>query len=192
MLDNLIKARKALVKALEVAVMIAMGVLVIDVLWGVATRFPSRFAEDIPMPGFLAAALSSVKPSAWTGELATMLLIWVSLLGASVAFIEKSHLGVDYFVGKLPPRAKAIAELAVYVLVGFFAASAMMFGGYKLISVTLATNQTTAALGVKMGYIYMALPISGFFILIFSIETFVERICVLYGNWNEVESSADA
>jgi TRAP-type C4-dicarboxylate transport system permease small subunit len=192
MLDNLIKARKALVKVLEITVMIAMGVLVIDVLWGVATRFPSRLAEDMPMPAFLAAAMGSVKPSAWTGELATMLLIWVSLLGASVAFIEKSHLGVDYFVGKLPPRAKAVVELVVYVLIGFFAASAMMFGGYKLISLTLMTKQTSAALGIKMGYVYMALPISGFFVLIFTIETLIERAFVLFGNRGEVESSADA
>jgi len=171
--ESLKKAQRVLIKTLEIAVMVVMAILVIDVLWGVATRFPSKIAESVPMPKAMASVLGSVKPSSWTGELATMMLIWVSLLGASVAFLEKSHLGVDYFVGKLPARAQAVFQILVYGIICFFGATVMMLGGYQLISLTLATNQTSAALGVKMGYVYMALPISGFFIVLFTIETMV-------------------
>ena len=34
-------------------------------------------------------------PSAWTEEVARMLLIWVGLLGGVYAYREKAHLGLD-------------------------------------------------------------------------------------------------
>ncbi len=74
------KGRKGLVKLLEWAVMFVTGFLVIDVMWQVFTRYN-------PL----------MHPSKWTEELARMLLIWVSLMGASLAFERKGHLGVDYF-----------------------------------------------------------------------------------------------
>ena len=38
----------------------------------------------------------------------------------------------------------------------------------------LEMEQTTPALGWKMGYIYLALPISGFFMVLFTIENLIE------------------
>jgi len=179
MLKILVKLKTWLAKALEIAVIVIMGALVLDVLWQVVTRFASTIPTVVPLPSFAAAFLESVKPSSWSEELATMLLIWVSLLGASVAFIEKSHLGVDYFVNKLPAKPKAVIEIVVYVLIGCFAVGALMYGGYRLVSLTLLTDQRSAALGIKMGHVYLALPISGFFILIFSIETVIEKTSLM-------------
>ena len=66
-------------KFLEVLLMVSVAVLAVDVLWQVFTRFIMG------------------KPSSWTEELATFLLIWVSLLGAAVALGRGAHLGIDYF-----------------------------------------------------------------------------------------------
>jgi TRAP-type C4-dicarboxylate transport system permease small subunit len=161
MVAFLLKLKAGLIKSLEIAVIVVMGFLVLDVAWGVFTRYVLR------------------NPSSWTEELARMLLIWVALFGASIGFIKKSHLGVDYFVGKLSVRWRQIAELVVYLLIGFFAAIVLIYGGYKIVSLTLQTSQPSPALGIEMGYVYMALPISGFFILIFSIETVIEKINLL-------------
>ena len=57
MLKALVAARKYLVKGLEWAVILVTGFLVLDVVWGIITRF----------------VLGS--PSKWTEELARMLLI---------------------------------------------------------------------------------------------------------------------
>ena len=62
--------KKILDRFLECLVMVSVTVLVLDVLWQVFTRFVLRDA------------------SSWTEELATFLLIWVSLLGAAVAWVE--------------------------------------------------------------------------------------------------------
>lgn len=150
--------KKGLQTLLEWAVIVIMGVLVLDVLWGVFSRY------------VLGAQ------SRWTEELAIFLLIWVSLLGASVAYASKSHLGVDYFVGKLDSQAQRLTELLVHLIVIAFAASAFIAGGWALVSKTLAAGQVSPALGIKMGYVYLAVPITGVFFLLFAAENIAELI----------------
>jgi TRAP-type C4-dicarboxylate transport system permease small subunit len=161
MLKTLSVIREFLVQSLEIMVMTITAALVLDVVWQVITRF----------------VLTS--PSTWTEELATMLIIWVSLLGASVGFVRKSHLGVDYFVNKLPDKPRAAVEIIAYLFIGLFAAGVLMYGGYQLVHRTLTYGQPSPALGIQMGYVYLVLPISGFFILFFSIEIIVEKMVLL-------------
>ncbi len=161
MLGVILKLNGWLIKGLELTVMLVMGFLVVDVIWGVFTRYVVGYQ------------------SPWTEELAKMLLIWVSLLGASIGFIRKSHLGVDYFVGKLNDRSQTIVQLIVYLLVAVFAVFVLIYGGYRLVSSTLQNGQPSPALKIEMGYVYLAVPISGFFIVVFSIETVFNKIAVL-------------
>lgn len=151
-------AKNSLVKLLEVTLSVAVGALVLDVLWQVFTRFVLK------------------RPSPWTEELARMLLIWVSLLGASVAYARKGHLGVDYFVGLLPIPAKRLVEFAGHGLVIFFASSVMMYGGWQMVSRTLSLRQLSPALQIEMGHVYLAIPISGCFIVLFALEAIMESL----------------
>ena len=155
---------------LELAVILAVGALVLDVLWGVCTRF----------------ILGS--PSRWTEEVATFLLIWVSLLGAAVAFGRREHLGVDYVVNKLDPAAQKLLALAVQIVVIAFASAAMIYGGYVLVSETLHSGQVTPALGVKMGYVYLAVPVSGVFIVLFCLEQMAELLAARTDEKNPSEA----
>jgi TRAP-type C4-dicarboxylate transport system permease small subunit len=75
MLGGLLALKAALVRLLEWIVIVVVAALVLDVLWGVFSRFVLR------------------SPSRWTEEVATILLIWVSLLGAAVAFGRNEHWG---------------------------------------------------------------------------------------------------
>jgi TRAP-type C4-dicarboxylate transport system permease small subunit len=157
-LNRIRQARLALTWVIERMVMTVMGILVVDVTWQVITRYILNH------------------PSSWTEELATILMLWVSFLGAAIGFARRSHLGVDYFTGLLPERRRKIIEIAGYVIIAFFAAAVLCYGGYRLVYLTLKTNQVTPALGLKRGYVYMALPISGLFITLFMVEMMIERI----------------
>lgn len=161
MLSTILKLKAWLVKGLELTVMTVMGFLVVDVIWGVFTRYILH------------------NPASWTEELARMLLIWTGLLGASIGVIRKSHLGVDFFVNKLSERYRIVTEMIVYLLIAVFAGVVLIYGGYRLVSLTLTNSQPSPALHIEWGYVYLALPISGFFIFIFSIETVIEKICLL-------------
>jgi TRAP-type C4-dicarboxylate transport system permease small subunit len=94
----------------------------------------------------------------------------VTTLGASAANAEGPHLAVDYQVGKHDPAARHLAAISVELLVIFFAAFVLLYGGAELAFKTLQSDQLSPALGVPMGYVYLAAPVSGVLFVLFSLE----------------------
>lgn len=185
MISILKKLRTGLVKSLEVVLITLFALLVLDVLWGVISRGSGRLVAWMAEQGYQAWAFLPRGQSAWTGEVAINLLIWISLLGASVAYGAKAHLGVDYFVLKLHKDAQRLMDITVNVIVGMFAAAVLIWGGYILVARTLEQGQVTSALNIKVGYVYMAVPISGLFILLFCVENIAQ---LLTGRSEETET----
>ena len=144
--------RDLLVRGLAIFLIAAFALLTLDVLWGVFSRY----------------VLGG--QSRWTEEVATYLLVWISLLGAALTYEEQGHLGVDYFVNKLDPAARRLAAIIVEVVVLVFSVGALTIGGWILVSRTLADGQLTPALEWEKGYLYLAAPISGVFFTLFAIE----------------------
>ena len=155
------KLKKTLDKFLEVLLMVSVAILVIDVLWQVFTRFIMG------------------NPSSWTEELATFLLIWVSLLGAAVALGRGAHLGIDYFASKLPEPNRIQTELFVFAVITLFSLLVMVVGGIGLVKQTLDLEQISVALHIPMGYVYLAVPISGAFLVLYGLIGFFERLKML-------------
>lgn len=158
---TLATVRAAIGRAIDAAVIVLMAVLVVDVVWQVLTRFVLR------------------APSAWSEELARMLLIWLALLGAAAGFPRGAHLGVDVLVARLAPRDKAACELFAHALIALFAAVVMLYGGGRLVAATLAARQVSASLGIPMGYVYLAVPLSGAFVVLHAVEMILRK-------WREV------
>lgn len=129
-----------------------LAFLVLDVCWQVITRF---ILDD---------------PSSFTEEVARFTLIWISLLGAASAYKRGLHLGIDIVTNSLPDKARLAAQMVVHLFVIAFAALILIYGGSKLVAMTLQLNQMSPVLGVKMGYIYLAMPISGVFFLIYALR----------------------
>lgn len=158
LMQLLYSIRHVLVRLLQWAAIVIMTVLVVDVLWGVFSRYAMGHQ------------------SSWTEEVATILLMWISLLGASLAYAEKGHLGVDYFVGKLEPSAQLVNEILVHLIVGLFSAAVMVYGGWILFSRTLESGQTLPALKIEAGYKYIVVPISGCFMVLFAMEHILDLL----------------
>lgn len=172
MLDKLIKFRKGMTGALNFCLIVAVALLVVDVIWGVFTRYVMG------------------EQAKWTEELARFLLIWVSLLGGAVAFGTRGHLGVDYFVGKFHPDARKLMTIIGHLIVLFFAGSVFLYGGGTIVKEALQLEQVTPALGWKMGHIYLALPISGIFMVIYTLENLVVDFLTPAGDLHEPEAEA--
>ena len=156
-------ARGAIVKIFEVLVIVLVAVLTLVVLWGVFTRYMTRL---IPAIGGQAE---------YTEELARLLLIWVSTFGAALAFERKSHLGVDFFVGKLHPEAAKIVAVFVQLLVIALAVIVFIIGGSKLASAQMGQQLATMSFMTR-GFVYLAFPLSGLFITLFSLENMLDII----------------
>lgn len=146
------RIRLALTVVLESVVAIVVAILLLVVLWGVV----SRYLIDLP--------------SRWTEELATQLLTWVAMLGGAVGFSRRQHLGVDILFAKADLDVQRLMTLVVQTLVMIFAIIVMVWGGSLLVINTWNTGQVTAALGIRMGLVYLSLPIGGLFIVFFCAE----------------------
>lgn len=138
-------------KVLEWTLIVLMAVNVLNVLWQVFTRFVLK------------------NPSSFTEELARYLLIWVGLLGASYVAGRKMHLAIDVLINRLTGRARRLAEYLIEVSIFIFALFVMAFGGLRLVIITLTLNQISAVLRIKLGYVYLVLPLSGLLIMFYSI-----------------------
>jgi TRAP-type C4-dicarboxylate transport system permease small subunit len=165
MIEMLKKGRIALCRLLEVTLILAVTALVLVVLWGVLTRYAFGKQAD------------------WSEELARFLLIWISLLGGAVAFGEKAHLGVDYFVGKFDPAARKFTAVLGQLIILFFAITIFMIGGSNIVMNNM--EQVAPALGtygIKMGHVYLALPIAGVFMILFTTEQLLETLFIAESN----------
>jgi TRAP-type C4-dicarboxylate transport system permease small subunit len=138
-------------KALEWALILLMGANVLNVLWQVFTRFVLRH------------------PSSFTEELARFLLIWVGLLGASYASGKKMHLAIEVVVDRLKGKSRIWMEVFIQSFVFLFALLVMVIGGIRLVTIMLLLGQISAALGLKLGYVYLVIPLSGLLILFYSL-----------------------
>lgn len=130
-------------RLLQRLLVILMAIMVVTVTWQVITRFVLN------------------NPSSFTEELATFLLIWISLLGGAYAFRVKAHLGVDALTRNLSERKKKPVKLFVGFSTLLFAVLIFIYGGSRLVYLTLKLEQYSAALRLPMGYVYIVIPLSG-------------------------------
>lgn len=180
MLRTLNLLKTVLTRTLEFALILAVAALVGSVVWGVMTRASGDFVvkfSDGSTTGIWAWLPTG--QAQWTEELAKFLLIWVSLLGGAVAFGRHSHLGVDYFVGKLDKGASQWSQMLVHAVVLFFAIAVLVVGGLRVVFNTLAMEQTTPVLGWRMGHVYLALPIAGAFVILYTLDSAFETLAAI-------------
>lgn len=153
----MLKLRHRVDAVLAWVVVVLMGASVLNVLWQVASRYLLR------------------SPSSWTEELSRYLLIWVGLVGAAYAVGQRLHLAIDLLPTMSSGRFKAILLMVIEFAILIFAATIMTYGGGRLVATQLHLGQTSAAMGVKLGHVYLALPISGVIMAFYSILNILDQ-----------------
>jgi len=112
-------------------------------------------------------------PSSITEELSRCLLIWIGMLGAALAYRTGVHLGLDIVTQRFNPRNRQRLAMLVSAAVVLFALAVMVVGGGNLVALTFELNQMSAALGIRMAYIYLIIPFSGSIMVFYG-------VCQLY------------
>jgi len=163
------KCTFAVDRALGWVLVALMGIAVLNVLWQVFTRFVLA------------------DPSSFTDELARYLLIWIGLLGASYAAGRHMHLAIDLLPSRQTGRRRFYLSVLIEACIFLFALFVLVLGGVKLVTLTLTLGQTSAALHVPLGYIYLALPLSGLLMMFFSVSAVAGR----YATRNEPDGSGE-
>lgn len=151
-------ARKIIDKTLEWVLVFLLSILVLDVLWQVASRY----------------ILNS--PSSYTDELAGYLLIWVGLLGAAYVAGKREHLAIDLLLQRSSAKRRYKLEIIIFIVVILFAITVMIIGGSWLVYTRLYLSVKSAALGMPLGIVYLVLPISGILITYFGIDNMYKMV----------------
>ncbi|AOW20574.1 TRAP transporter small permease [Urechidicola croceus] len=131
---------------------ILLGAMVLDVLWGVFSRYALGFQ------------------SSWTDELARFLLIWVGILGSAYASGKNMHIAIDLLPQYLNEKNKKRLDIFNTVIISLFVLGVFIIGGLRYVYISFALGQTSAALKLPMGIVYAVFPIAGILIIYYRIR----------------------
>jgi TRAP-type C4-dicarboxylate transport system permease small subunit len=96
------------------------------------------------------------EPLHWSEEMARYLFVWLSLLGATLAFQRRGHFGFEILVQRFSPRNRHILGMIIHLLTGLLLAI-LLFQGILLVQKTAL--QESPAMGMAMGWAYACIPV---------------------------------
>lgn len=137
-----------------------MALMVVNVTWQVASRY----------------LLSD--PSTWTEELARFLMIWMGFLGAAFITGKKMHPAIDILIRQVDGAKQRLIHTTIQLLVATFALAVLVIGGSRLVWITHTLEQTSASLGLPLSVVYLVIPVSGVFIIYYSLSAIAEPVIV--------------
>lgn len=143
-------------KALEFVTVALLGFMVVLGVWQIVTRYVFN------------------KPSVLTEELLIYSFVWMGLLGAAYVFGKREHMRMSFFAEKFSASGQFYISLITEIAVLIFAVLVLVWGGMNIVS--LGMGQISPSLGIPMGYLYIALPLSGVLTVFYNIMNMVQML----------------
>ena len=112
------------------------------------------------------------QPPTWTEELARFCQVWIILLASSICLRKGSHLAVDYLGPALAPGVRKAVALFTGLLIALYSAVVVIWG-VRLMMIGFV--QTSPAMQLNMGLVYLVFPIAGGLMLLESIVATLGR-----------------
>lgn len=137
-------------RALQAVITLLIAVMIVPVTLQIA----SRFVDFIPR-------------YIWTEEVARFCLIWLVMLGATIAVRDGAHFDVDVLPSPATARGKALAAMMVHVSVFLMG---LIFVWYGWSFAKFGAIQNSEMTGINMLTMYIAWPLAGVAWLLFTIE----------------------
>ena len=145
------KIRTSVDKIVERLLIAILGIMVLNVLWQVFTRF---FTDT---------------PSSFTDELARYLMIWLGILGAAYVAGKNEHVAIDFFAKKFSEKRQLFLTRFISIAVLSFAFFGMVVGGSRLVYITTKLEQFSPSLKIPLAVVYGVIPLSGILIIFYKI-----------------------
>ncbi len=109
----------------------------------------------------------------WSEEIARYLLVWLTFLGATVAYRRQVHPGVDLFVSRLSDSVKRISLIAVH-LISLALFCVMVVEGIRF--AWFVRFQISAALSLPKWIILGIVPVSGILLVIHGLAFLIKSV----------------
>nr|WP_263324660.1 TRAP transporter small permease subunit [Neobacillus sp. Marseille-Q6967] len=118
-------------------------------------------------------------PVIWTEEVANYTFIWSVFMGASVMLNRKEHFSFDFLLQKLKGVSKTTLNIVIDTIVLLFAVALFYYG---IEAVQNFWNYNWVSLPqLKMGYVWISIPITGLTMAIYSLNHLIISIKELKG-----------
>ena len=115
------------------------------------------------------------RPLLWSDELASILFLWMAMLGAVVALRRGEHMRMTAIVGMVSPAVRAFLDvLAIAAALAFLAL--IVYPAYEFASDEMVI--TTPAMGIKNTWRAAALPVGSALMLLIALMRLLEA-----GSW---------
>lgn len=111
-------------------------------------------------------------PVTWSEELAKMLFVWLSFLGAALVYGERGHMAVEYLARKFADATERKIAIFTHVIAFIFAALVFVWGGWN--AAMNAWSQNLTGLPVNIGSVYLVIPLAGVAICLYAIYHIIE------------------
>lgn len=160
--------RNGLNKVLEFICCVLLALMTIFATWQVASRYVFS------------------NPSTVTEELVLICFVWMGLLGAAYLFGKQEHMAMTFLFDKLSEKNQTKVKLFYEVIIMAFAVLVLVFGGWNMSQ--LSMGQLSSSLQIPMGYIYLALPLSGVITAIYNILNIFDIVKELSGNKKQTKA----
>jgi len=160
--------RNGLNKVLEFICCVLLALMTIFATWQVASRYVFS------------------NPSTVTEELVLICFVWMGLLGAAYLFGKQEHMAMTFLFDKLSEKNQNKVKLLYEVIIMGFAVLVLVFGGWNMSQ--LSMGQLSSSLQIPMGYIYLALPLSGVITAIYNILNISDIVKELSGNKKQTKA----
>jgi TRAP-type C4-dicarboxylate transport system permease small subunit len=109
----------------------------------------------------------------WTEEAARFCLIWLIMLGATIAVRDGTHFDVDVLPAPKTPRGKAVSRIVVH---GAMLLVTLTFIGFGWRFAEFGWQQSSEMTGINMLWIHAAWPVAGVCWLLFLVEKILDDV----------------
>ena len=109
----------------------------------------------------------------WTDELSRICLVWLAFTSSALGIRYGSHIRIDSLYNVMPKKVRAVLDWLGYLCVIVFSAVVIKYG-FQLCASTI--HQLSTALRWPMGVIYAVVPVSGIFMILFTVEAMLKKL----------------
>lgn len=110
----------------------------------------------------------------WTEAVSNYSFIWAVLMGSAIMVRKQEHFRLDILYERLTGVKRQLNNLFIHLLVSLFGL-VMFYYGIKL-TVEFWSWTVMSLPSLKQGYVWMAMPISGFTIIIYSLQNLISGL----------------
>ncbi len=110
----------------------------------------------------------------WVDQGSLFLITWVTFLGAAYGLREKSHISIEFLVDRFPEVVRKIIEYVIVIAIMVVAFYVLVIEGFDFVSDFM--DQRIPTLGIRVGFSYLSIPVSGALMIIYSIELLLEML----------------